>query len=112
MSAALFRANISVKMRTRFLKWIALFGAAGLLVPAELLFRNAVFHSSITTFEWWLWPSAIFTMALQVPNPRTAYTLNVLTLAVGVNVLLYATIGLVTWPLRYFVLRRNRSLDV
>lgn len=70
----------SVKTRTRFLKWVALFGAAGLLVPAELLLRN---HSSITTVEWWLWPSAMWLMALEVPNPQTAYILKVWVLAAG-----------------------------
>ena len=92
------------------MKWISLFGVAGLFVPAELLVRHAIFGSSITTFEWWLWPSAIFTMATEVPNPRNAHILEVAALSIGANVLLYAIVGLLTWPLRYLAVRRNRSL--
>jgi hypothetical protein len=98
----------SVKTRNRFLKWISLFGAAGLIVPAELLLRFAVFHSSITMFEWWLWPSAIFMMATE-GSTRTAYIVEVAALSIGANVLLYAILGLLTWPLRYVVLRGKHS---
>ena len=94
-------------MLRRFVRWILLFGAAGLLVPAELLLRDAISHVSITTFEWWLWPSAIWLMALEVPNPQTAYILKVWAFAVGANVLLYAFVGCLTWPFGYFALRRN-----
>jgi hypothetical protein len=97
-----------VKTRNRFLKWISLCGAAGLLVPAELLLRFAVFHSSITMFEWWLWPSAIFMMATE-GSTRTAYIVEVAALSVGANVLLYATFGLLMFPLRYIVLRSKHS---
>ena len=100
----------SVKTRTKFLKWLSLFGTAGLLVPAELLLRKAFFDSSITTFEWCLWPSAIFTMATEAPNPRTAYIFEIVALSVGANVVLYAIVGFLTWPLRYLALRRNHSL--
>lgn len=100
----------SIKTRSRFLKWVSLFGAAGLLVPAELLLRNAISHSSITTLEWCLWPGAIFLMATEVPNPRNAYIFEVAALSVGANVLFYAIIGLLTWPLRYIALRTNHSL--
>jgi hypothetical protein len=97
-------------VRTKFLKWILAFAAAGLLVPAEFLIRNAIFHSLITTIEWWLWPTALFTMALEGRNTRTADIVSVLTLAIAVNVLLYAAVGLVTWPLRYIVLRRDGAV--
>jgi hypothetical protein len=96
----------SVQTRNRFLKWISLFGAAGLIVPTELLLRFAVFHSSITIFEWWLWPSAIFTMATE-GSTRTAFIVEVAALSVGANVLLYAILGLLTWPLGYVMLRRK-----
>jgi hypothetical protein len=56
-------------------------------------------HSSITTFEWCLWQSAIWLMATEVPNARAAYTFEVLALSVGANVLLYAIIGGLMCPL-------------
>lgn len=83
-----------------------------MLVPAEVLLRWAVFKSSIKTFEWYLWPSAIWCMATDVPNARAAYILEVLALAVGANVVLYATVGVLTWPLRYLAVRRSRSLKL
>lgn len=62
---------------------MSMFGAAGLLIPAEVLLRWAVTGSSITTFEWCLWPSAIWYIATEVPNAGVVYTLKVLTLSVG-----------------------------
>jgi hypothetical protein len=59
-------------MTRKFLIWISIFGAAGLLIPAEVLLRWAVTRSSITTIEWCLWPSAIWCMATEVPNAGDA----------------------------------------
>jgi hypothetical protein len=47
-------------------------------------------------------------VATEVLNARAAYIFEVLALSVGANVLLYAIIGALMWPLRYLALRRNR----
>jgi hypothetical protein len=98
---------ISIMIR-QFFRWTLAFGATGLIVPAEVLARWAATGSSITPIEWCLWPSAIWLMATEGPDHRAGYILEILALALGANVLVYALIGALTWPFRYLAIRRNR----
>jgi hypothetical protein len=99
-----------MKARQQFWRWVFVFAALGLVVPALLLF-------------WWhispygagreavLWPSSIMFMALDAgptPEPRsTAFA--VYAAALLENLALYAAIGAILWPVAQCTARlRNR----
>jgi hypothetical protein len=93
-------------LKPKFWRWTLLFGAFGLLVPAVLLFRWFLFDSGFGEFAVTLWPSSIMFMALDSPRPSPISTIVfIYTLAFVENCLLYAAIGVITWPLAHLALR-------
>jgi hypothetical protein len=75
------------------------FAIAGFLVPLTFLIANWIafsidrYHIPWTvTHQYYVWPSSIIVMATQ--ENFSISTLIILSVSIGVNVLLYTTIGL------------------
>lgn len=82
-----------------------MFGTLGLLVPAMLASGWFLFHSDFGEIAI-LWPSSIMFMALDTPAPSPMSTvIYIYTIAFIENFVLYAVIGVVTWPIAHFALR-------
>jgi hypothetical protein len=95
--------DTAMPMKVKFWRWTLLFGAVGLFVPAVLLTRYAVFGTTFGEFEAKLWPSSLMLMALDSPNPRTVNIVTIYAMAFCANIILYAAVGVLTWPLVYAV---------
>jgi hypothetical protein len=94
-----------MELKPKFWRWTLLFGAFGLLVPVVITSGWFLFHPN---FGVWLdlWPSSIMFMALDTPTlARTSTIIFVYAIAVVENCLLYAAIGVITWPLAHLSLR-------
>jgi hypothetical protein len=93
-------------MKLTIWKWVFWWGLLGLLVPAVLLLRWKLFDSGFGQFEATLWPSSIMTMVLE-GSVKMWDILVVYTIALVANIILYSVVGLLTWPVVRFVLRRR-----
>ena len=71
---------------------------AGLLLPVVLLVRWYFFDHSFGTLELILWPSSFILTALEGPPDRMAIAIGY-AIAISVNVVLYAAMGLLSWLL-------------
>lgn len=84
---------------SRFVMYWAL---AGLLIPVAILIIARYLWD---IFEWpypvvTLWPSSIMLMALDTLNhPPWWWSIVVIGISVGTNVILYSTVGAVLWSL-------------
>ena len=95
-------------MKARFLRWVLLFGAVGLLIPAALVARHFAFGTMFGAWAVRLWPSSVMFMALL--DSKTSTILLVYAAALVANIVQYALAGLATWPLAYLVFRlRDRN---
>lgn len=81
------------------------FGAFGLLLPLAFLLRWKIGGAGFGTLELVLWPASIMLMGLE-GNHSVALILTTYTLLVAANVVLYASVALLTWPLVRLLLRR------
>jgi hypothetical protein len=83
-------------------------GALGLLLPVAFILRWQVSGVGFGTLEFALWPASIMLMGLE-GNHSISHILVVYAIVLAANVLLYAIVGLLTWPVLRFVLRRLQS---
>jgi hypothetical protein len=93
-------------MKLTISRWVFWWGVLGVLVPALLLLRWKLFGVMFGEVEAIIWPSSIFTMALE-GSPTIGNILFVYAIAFLANILLYSVVGLMTWPPLRFFLRRN-----
>ena len=99
-----------MKFKVKFWKWTLLAGALGLLDPAVVISQFFLFGKGISELEFRLWPSSIMFMALDVPRPAPASTAAfVVVFALIENVVLYAVMGALAWPLVYVLPRLRGS---
>jgi hypothetical protein len=90
-------------------KWILLWGAAGLVVPVLSTLSWKLFGSQFGELTVILWPSSIFLMGIDGPTPRsTLDIIEIYSMLAGENILLYSVVGLLTSPIVYFA-RRHRT---
>jgi hypothetical protein len=95
-----------MKFRPKFWRWVQLFGALGLVVPAITLSRWLLFHLGEGVWEGRLWPSSFVLMALDTPKPSPVGTvIYVYALTLLSNMALYAAIGALLWPMAYLAVR-------
>jgi hypothetical protein len=95
----------NMSMRSPFVKWIMLFAGTGLLIPA-LILLYWTFSKTGAGREMVLWPSSLMFMGLDGPNPRLIIDIVIVYAIAWIeNVVLYAIIGVLTWPLTYYILR-------
>jgi hypothetical protein len=92
-------------MKARFWRWTLLFGTIGLLIPVVLLFRYWAFGVMFGELEGKLWPSSLMFTALDAPDTRTSTIVVVYAMALLGNVIRYAVLGILTWPLAYIFFR-------
>jgi hypothetical protein len=85
----------AMALKARFWKWALLFGASGLLVPAEFIIRWTLFGGSVSEFEFVLWPSSFMFQALaDAPSPEpTSTVVFIYAIAMIENIILYAGVG-------------------
>lgn len=85
-------------MRYLKLKWIILAGAIlGLLVPVAFLLVTKYGHYFLgSTFDLYLWPSAIMLMGTE-NHGYDSYALGVLGYSIFLNVLYYSLIATLFW---------------
>ncbi len=88
---------------TKFWKWTLLFGIAGLFVPVVVTLSWFAFHIGMDELVF-LWPSSIMFMGLGALTPMST-VIFIYALAFIENVIPYAVVGALTWPIGYFVLR-------
>ena len=90
-----------------------LFAGAGLLFPA-LILLYWTFSKTGAGWEVVLWPSSVLFLGLEGPNPRPIFDIVIVYAIVWIeNVVLYAVIGVLTWPLAYLILRlRSRTTTI
>ena len=82
-----------------------LFAGTGLLIPA-LILLYWTFSKTGAEREMVLWPSSLMFMGLDGPNPRLIIDIVIVYAIAWIeNVVLYAIIGVLTWPLTYYILR-------
>ncbi len=81
----------------RLKKWLIGWGCAGLFGP--VLYLAVHFIASYELFIFPLWPGSFFLMALGGQPPSVARVLQFWLVAILSNVLLYAMIGSLLWPL-------------
>ena len=93
--------------RKFFLQWTLAFGGLGIAVPILLMLRFFMFQRPFGEIEFFLWPSSIMLMALESSTTRST-VIAAYIIVVAENVLLYAAVGAVTWPLVY-VIQKTRS---
>ena len=77
-------------------KWLTGWGIAGLIAP--LLYLVVHFVASYDLFIFPFWPGSIGLMALE-GQPSTATIVMFWLITVSSNVVLYAVIGILLWPL-------------
>jgi hypothetical protein len=94
----------NVKLTLR--QWIASGSALGLLLPVVFILRWRISGSRFGFLEATLWPASIMLVGLE-GNRNTSEILIVYAVVIAANVILYAIIGLLTWPALRFVLRRH-----
>lgn len=83
------------------------FDAFGLLLPLAFILRWKIGGAGFGTPELVLWPASIMLMGLE--GNHTVAVLTTYTLLMAANVVLYAFVALLTWPLVRLVLRRMQS---
>jgi hypothetical protein len=89
-----------------FLRWTTLFGLLGLFVAAVLSICFFAFGTSFGEMEFWLWPSSLMFMALDVPSPAPVSTVfAIYAIAFAENAVLYAAVGVLTSPVVYIARR-------
>ena len=99
-----------MRFKVKFWKWALLAGALGMLDPAVVISQNFLFGKGISEFEFRLWPSSIMFLGLDGPTPAPASTtVFVIVLALIENVVLYAALGALVWPLVYVLPRLRGS---
>ena|ERR1700758_990124 len=96
-------------MKLTLSKWLVWWSAFGLVVPAVLLLRWKLFGAMFGQFEATVWPSSIFTMALEGSH-SISNILLVYAIALFANMLLYSFVGLLAWPVLRFGCSQSRSL--
>ena len=90
--------------------WMICLGALGLLLPVAFLLRWKIAGSGFGILESTLWPASIMLMGLE-GNHNIPVILITYATVLAANVLLYALVGLLTWPvLRLFLRRMNSGL--
>jgi hypothetical protein len=100
-----------MKTRPRFWRWVLVFAALGLAVPAGLLLWWHVSPYGAGQ-EAMLWPSSLMLLGLEGSTPEPKSTIVfVYTLTIVENCVLYALAGALLWTIAYFVLRLRRSSD-
>jgi hypothetical protein len=88
-------------------------GALGLVIPALLIIRWKLTGLPFGELESILWPSSILTMGLEGPSPRrTVEIVEVYAVLIAENVVLYVLVGLLTFPLVFWVLRWRKPLPM
>lgn len=88
-------------MKVKFWKWILGFGVVGLLVPPALMLHANLTRTLFGDRELLLWPGSIALLSTE-GMPRTqAYAVFAESLCS--NVLFYAALGALAWPLRCFL---------
>jgi hypothetical protein len=98
-------------MKIRLWIWVLCAAALGLLVPAAFLLRWKITGYGFGDLEVTFWPSSIFLMGLE-GNHNVSTIITVFAIALTANVILYAIVGLLTWSVLRFVLRRMRSASL
>jgi|ERR1017187_9518294 hypothetical protein len=88
--------------------WVSAFGGLGLLVPAVLLLRYWAFGVMFGDFEVRLWPTSIIFFGLEAPDTTKFDVVLFYAIALVGNVLLYATVGAVTWFIAQLVISLGR----
>jgi hypothetical protein len=96
-------------VKRRLIKWILIWGALGLAMPVLLILRSHLFASSFGELEVILWPSCIFLMGLEGPTPRSMLDiLEVYSILVAENIILYSLVGSLTSPIVYLATRPRK----
>ena len=94
----------------RWLRWMLFWSIAGLFVPIVLIAKFLLFHAPFGTMEAILWPTSIGLMELEGPTSRGKLDIaSVYAMLAGLNVALYAALGLFTTPVAYFTFWRRAS---
>jgi hypothetical protein len=102
--------SYTLVVKTRLLKWVLLWGTLGLVISVLLLLRWKLTDSPFGQVEFILWPSSILTMGFDSPSPRKSFVVEVYSVIIAMNVVLYSLVGLLSSPLFFLVLRwRKRS---
>lgn len=87
-------------MKLRLRKWVLWWALGGLLVPVLLILRWKLLGSIFGELELILWPSSIMLLGLEGPASRPRLDIvEFYALVMAMNVVLYAVVGLATWPL-------------
>ena len=90
-----------------FWRWVEGWAVLGAIVPITVLIRTMVFRDSVGEWFVWLWPSSLVLAALEAVDPRSLFApLVVDAVAVAINVMLYAGVGIVLWPVADWARRR------
>jgi hypothetical protein len=98
-------------VKIKLLKWVLVWGALGLVIPAVLILRWKLTGSSFGQVELILWPSSILTMGLDAPSPRSnSDIVEVYAALIAMNGVLYLLVGLLTCPLFILILRRRKPI--
>jgi hypothetical protein len=90
------------------LKWVIAWGALGLLVPAI-----TALNSNLNDLELYLWPGSIMFLGLAdapTPNSKTV-VVEVWSIALASNIVLYALVGTLTSPIVYLATRKRRAVS-
>lgn len=100
-------------MKRKILKWALIWATLGAAIPAVLILRSKLISFGFGQLDVILWPSSIFLMGLDGPDPRSSLDIvEVYAILIAENVALYTLVGLLTCPLLFLILRkRNRTPD-
>ena len=96
-----------VEWKRFFWRWVLGWAVLGLMVPVGLMIGPFVFGRSVGLWSVWLWPSSLIFGALNALDPASLPVIAVLyALALILNILLYAGLSIVLWPIADSVRRR------
>lgn len=96
-------------LKSKFLRWVLLFGVAGLVVPVLLMLHASISRSLFGDREIFLWPGSIMLMSTEDPSMPKLQLAAIVGGAFFSNVFLYAALGALTWPIRRVIIRRRKS---
>ena len=96
-------------VKSKFLRWVLIFGVAGLLVPVLLMLHASISRSLFGDREIFLWPGSIMLMSTEDPSMTKFHAAAIFCGALISNFALYAALGALTWPIRRFIIRRRDS---
>ena len=83
-------------------------GALGLLLPVAFLLHWKIAGVGFGTLEFVLWPASIMLMGLE-GNHGVVVILISYAIVLAANVVMYAFVALLTWPLLRLFLRRTQN---